>query len=97
MEDIDHAVHRLRLGAIADFVVVDLLRLRRAAAQVVEAGKVHALVDAGEHRHVGCDLVVRADGPRSQCVVVLGAFIRARGVAAHALVEGAVGTLTPLL
>src|SRR5579883_3162942 len=45
-EDIDISVHGLRLRAETDFVVVDLLRLWGATAQVIEAREVDALVDA---------------------------------------------------
>src|SRR5581483_477061 len=58
-EDIDVAVDRLRLGAEAQLVVVDLFRLWGAAAQIVEAREVDALVDTAKHRHIGRDLVVR--------------------------------------
>jgi HAMP domain-containing protein len=47
---IDDAVERLGLYAIADFVVLDALSLRLAAAQVVESGEVNALVDAPVRR-----------------------------------------------
>src|SRR5882757_10389019 len=84
---VDDAVEGLGLQAITDFIVLDALNLRRAAAQVIEAGEVNALVDARIRRHVWRDLVVRAHAPRTSGVPEFGALVRARGIAAHALVE----------
>src|SRR5579863_9098642 len=67
-EDIDHAVHRLRLGAVTDLVVVDPLRLGGTAAQIIEAGEVNTMVDTAEHGHLRGELVVRSQGPGAQGV-----------------------------
>ena len=74
-EDVDDSVESRGLRAIADLVVPDGLGLRGAAAQVVEAGEVHATVDTPEHCHVLGELVVRAQGPGAARVVVLGALL----------------------
>src|SRR5258708_23852758 len=94
---VDDAVEGLGLQAVADFIVLDALNLRRAAAQVIEAGEVNALVDARIRRHVRRDLVVRARAPRTSGVPKFGALAGARRIAAHALVVGAVGDADALV
>ena len=75
-EDIHVCVQGRRLDAIAKLQIADVLGLRRAAAQIVEAREMHAVVAARVGAHVIGDLVGRADGARGLGLLELRALMR---------------------